>query len=82
MSADMITLNFQGRIPVEVGREEFEIIKLMVTDAGAIYDPKAHAKVVKELMSQGYTLSRASMLCSCAADKLDWENMQEARRMP
>lgn len=61
-----ITLWMDGRIPVTVDEEEFEIIKLMVAEAGGDKDLKKLRPVVDELVKQGYRRGHAMELCILA----------------
>lgn len=67
MSKKMITLLMDGRTPISVDEEEFEIIKLMVQDAGALTDRSKMMGVVNDLVSQKYPKVRAMELCILAA---------------
>jgi len=71
MTSESITLWFDGRIPIEVDREEFAIIKMMIEDAGAVNDRKAMIGVINDLESQGYQRHRAMNLCIMAIRELD-----------
>ena len=48
----IITMYMDGRLPVTVDEDEFELIKVMVAEAGG--DLKAGLHVANELVAQGY----------------------------
>jgi len=71
MASKTMTLYIDGRIPIHVDREEFQIIKMTIEDAGAVNDQKAFKKVVQSLMDQEYSAYRAINLCVLARGELN-----------
>ena len=69
--AKKITLLMDGRTPVEVDEEEFELIKLMVQEVGAHLDFFKISVVTKNLVAQGYQPARARELCILARSELN-----------
>lgn len=68
--AGEITLMMDGRASVTVDSEEFEIIKLMVQEAGGHLNLQNVNAVINELIKQGYLRSRAMELCILARREL------------
>lgn len=68
--AEKITLRGNGGITYEIDSEEFEIIKLMVEEAGAKDKQKNIMGPVKELVDQRYGLVDAIRLCIFARHAL------------
>lgn len=69
--AERVTLWFDGRIRVEVDADEFEIIKMMMQDAGADKNLFKTMVVVNDLVKQGYTKGEAMRLCILARSELN-----------
>jgi hypothetical protein len=65
-----ITLMMDGKIPIRVDEEDFEVIKLMVTQAGAVDDTNRACDVIRELMKQGYVRSHAVEVVTMARSEL------------
>jgi hypothetical protein len=59
-----------GKIPIRVDEEDFEVIKLMVTQAGAVDDTNRACDVIRELMKQGYVRSHAVEVVTMARSEL------------
>lgn len=72
-ASERIVLWFDGRVRVEVDREEYELIKLMLKDAGMEQSQKAAFGVMRDLESQGYARNLAMMLCIMARRELSGE---------
>lgn len=65
-----ITMYMDGKIPITVDEEEFEIVKLMVVDAGADQDDTKVRGVIKDLIAQGFATGRAINLVVLACSSL------------
>ena len=69
----MITLMMDGRIPVEVDEDEFELIKMMVEEVGAKDDFSKLKVVIDDLVGQGYKRPRAMQLAVMSRHRLKGE---------
>ena len=50
-----ITLLMDGKIPIQVDEDDFEIIKLMIEEVGADKDLRLLKNVIDDLISQGWS---------------------------
>ncbi|MDO8520620.1 MAG: hypothetical protein Q7S52_00730 [bacterium] len=52
METEQITLMMDGRIPITVDKEVFELVKLMVEEMGAVEDLKKTVDVVRRFIAE------------------------------
>ena len=66
METKIITIYMDGKIPIQVDEESFELIKMYVEEAGAHQDLRKIGSVIDDLVAQGWDRSYAREVCVMA----------------
>jgi hypothetical protein len=73
-----LTLWWDGRTPVQVDQDEFEIIKMMIREKDPAGGIKTLLPMVRELESQGYSNTRAKTLAILARGEVEYEYLRRS----